>query len=385
MGVTLRVRVYSGSLTDCTTPKMVVLLPIISYWSIMNPKIFLLTGWLSLTIYSTVAQTTYPTIGQIVRVDPRLDKLILKDARIEVLATGFMWTEGPVWVRNRDGRPAGAGSSASQPGEYLLFSDVPQNTIFKLTEKEGVTTFLKPSGYTGVGTYGDEPGSNGLTIDAQGRLIACEHGDRRVSAMPLNGGGGKLTLADNYNGKRFNSPNDVVAHRDGSYYFTDPPYGLPKKEKDPIRETDGFGVYRIAPTGKVTLITNELTRPNGIALSPDQKTLYVAQSDPERPVIMAYPLLADGSAGKGRAVFGAEGLKKQGLAGGFDGMKVDRDGNLWATGPGGVLVLSPAGEFLGHINIGGATANCAWGDDGSTLYITADMYLCRLKTTTGGW
>ena len=162
--------------------------------------------------------TPFPTIGQIVRVDPRLDKLIPADAKVEVLASGFVWTEGPIWVKDQ---------------ACLLFSDVPQNTIFKWTEKEGVTPFLKPSGYTGVGPYSDEPGSNGLTIDRQGRLIACEHGDRRVTAMPLNGSGGKRTLADNFNGKRFNSPNDVVAHSNGSYYFTDPPYGMPKKEKDP--------------------------------------------------------------------------------------------------------------------------------------------------------
>ncbi|MBC3786069.1 SMP-30/gluconolactonase/LRE family protein [Spirosoma utsteinense] len=342
----------------------------------MNAKPILMASLLAVSFYPVLAQTPYPAIGQIVRTDPRLDKLIPKNAQIEVLASGFMWTEGPVWVK---------GSSP-----YLLFSDVPQNTIFKWTEKEGVSPFLKPSGYTGLGTYGDEPGSNGLTIDGNGQLIACEHGDRRVTAMPINGIGGKRTLADNYKGKRFNSPNDVVAHPDGSYYFTDPPYGLPKKEKDPSRETTDFGVYRIAPArgdqpGVVSLLTNELTRPNGIALSPDQKTLYVAQSDPERPMIMAYPMQADGSVGKGRVVFGAEGLKKQGLSGGFDGMKVDREGNLWATGPGGVLIVSSAGELLGHINIGGATANCAWGDDGSTLYITADMYLCRVKTTARGW
>ena len=341
----------------------------------MKTLFFLLTNLFAAVLSPAGAQSTYPTIGQIVRADPRLDKLIPKNAKIDVLATGFEWSEGPIWVQSRGDRA----------GSYLLFSDVPQNTIFKWTEKDGLSTFLKPSGYTGLGAYGDEPGSNGLTIDRQGRLIACEHGDRRVTAMPLNGVGGKRTLADNYKGKRFNSPNDVVAHTDGSYYFTDPPYGLPKKENDPSRETDGFGVYRIAPTGAITLITNELTRPNGIALSPDEKTLYVAQSDDANPVVMAYPLQADGSAGKGRVVFGATELKKQGLRGGFDGMKVDRDGNLWVTGSGGVLVLSPTGEFLGHINIGGATANCAWGDDGSTLYITADMYLCRVKTTARGW
>ncbi|GAB3998049.1 SMP-30/gluconolactonase/LRE family protein [Spirosoma daeguense] len=347
----------------------------------MKTTVLLFTGWLATSLAPAVAQTTpLPTIGQVVRADPRLDKLIPAESKIEVLADGFMWTEGPVWVKNE---------------AYLLFCDIPQNTIYKWTDKEGVTTFLKPSGFSGVGTYGDEPGSNGLAIDKQGRLIACEHGDRRISAMPLAGGGGKRTLADNFNGKRFNSPNDVVVHSSGSYYFTDPPYGMPKKEKDPGRETDGYGVYRIAPErggvpGVVSIVVSDLTRPNGIALSPDEKTLFVAQSDPMRPVVMAYPLQADGSVGKGRIVFGPDNMKKQGLEGGFDGMKVDRDGNLWVTGSGGVLVLAPTQgtgsyDFLGHIKIGAATANCAWGDDGTVLYITADMYLCRIRTTAKGW
>jgi gluconolactonase len=341
----------------------------------MKIKCILLASFLTLALRPTIAQPTpYPTIGQVVRADPRLDKLIPKEANIEVLASGFDWTEGPVWVKS---------------DKYLLFCDIPKNSVFKWTEKEGISTFLKPSGYTGTGTYSDEPGSNGLTIDRQGRLISCEHGDRRISAMSFSGGG-KRTLADNFNGKRFNSPNDVVAHSNGSYYFTDPPYGMPKKEKDPSRETDGFGVYRIAPDragvpGAVSIVVGDLSRPNGIALSPDEKTLYVAQSDPDNPLVMAYPLQADGSVGKGKALFGMDGMKKQGLAGGFDGMKVDRDGNLWVTGANGVLVLTAAGDFLGHIKTGVATANCAWGDDGSTLYITADMYLCRIKTTAKGW
>lgn len=340
----------------------------------MKTQTLLMTAWLATALVPAVAQPMYPTIGQIVRADPRLDKLIPADAKIEVLASGFIWSEGPVWVKN---------------GNYLLFSDVPQNTIFRWTEKDGLSPFLKPSGYTGVGAYSEEPGSNGLTIDPQGRLIACEHGDRRISALPLDGSGGKRTLADNFNGKRLNSPNDVVAHSNGSYYFTDPPYGMPKREKD-VAETGIYGVYRIGPDrgdgpGKVTVIANDLTRPNGVALSPDEKTLYVAQSDGTNPVVMAYPLQADGSAGKGRVVWGAEGMKKQGLQGGFDGMKVDRDGNLWITGGRGVLVVSAAGEFLGHIKTGVGTANCAWGDDGRTLYITADMYLCRVKTSARGW
>ncbi len=324
----------------------------------------------------------YPAIGQIIRLDPRLDRLLPADARIEVLASGFIWSEGPIWVPD-------SVTTANLAGGFLLFSDVPANTVFKWTERGGVEPFLKPSGYTGLGTYSEEPGSNGLTLDRQGRLIFCEHGDRRVSAMPLRGGG-KITLADRYEGHRFNSPNDVVSHSDGSFYFTDPPYGLPNRENAPSRETSLFGVYRIAPSrngqaGAVSLVIPDLTRPNGIALSPDEKLLYIGQSDPARPVIMAYPLRADGTVGPGRVLFDGSPLNRQGLPGAFDGLKVDRAGNLWATGPGGIVVLSPAGELLGRISTGEATANVAWGDDGQTLYITADMYLCRVRTTTKGF
>lgn len=336
-----------------------------------HPYFFSLTVATTL-ICSSVALAQaipYPTIGRVVRTDSRLDKLIPKEATIEVLSSGFVWAEGPVWVKS---------------GNYLLFSDVPQNTVYKWTDKEGLSTFIKPSGYTGVLPYGDEPGSNGLTIDSKGLLISCEHGDRRISAMPLNGQGGKRTLSDNYKGKRFNSPNDVVAHSNGSYYFTDPPYGMPKKDKDPTRETELFGVYRIAPAGETSLVVSDLVRPNGIALSPDEKILYVAQSDMEQPVIMAYPIKADGTVGTGRVFYDIKTLASQGLKGVPDGLKVDRDGNIWTTGPLGVLVISPEGTLLGRIETGVATANCGWGDDGSTLYITADMYLCRIRTTAKG-
>ncbi|TAE33415.1 MAG: SMP-30/gluconolactonase/LRE family protein [Cytophagales bacterium] len=329
---------------------------------------------LFLTLTSHAQKPPRPTIGRIVRLDPRLDKLIPKDAQIEVLASGFVWAEGPVWIKQ---------------GNYLLFSDVPQNTVFRWSEADGLTTFLKPSGYTGTGPYSDEPGSNGLTLDAQGQLVSCEHGDRRVSIMPLTGGG-KRTLADNFEGRRFNSPNDVAVHSNGSYYFTDPPYGLAKKEADPTRETPLFGVYRatLAENGKtasIALVVNDLTRPNGIAFSPDEKVLYIAQSDPARPVIMAYPMQPDGSAGKGRVLFDAMPLLKQNLPGLPDGLKTDRDGNIWSTGPGGVLVIAPDGTLLGRIDTGQATANCGWGDNGQTLYITADGYLCRIKTSARGW
>jgi gluconolactonase len=314
-------------------------------------------------------QNSYPTLGKIIKYDNALDKLIAPDAKIEVLSSGYIWTEGPVWVKN---------------GNYLLFSDVPANTVFKWKEKEGISTFLKPSGYTGTGIYSNEPGSNGLTINQKGELVSCEHGDRRVSVMPLSGGG-KRTLADNFQGKRFNSPNDVVQHSSGAYYFTDPPYGLPKQEKDGSREINEFGVYRVGMDGKVTQVVSDLSRPNGLAFSPDEKILYVAQSDPDKAFIMAYLVQTDGSLSNGKVFFDATPMAKEGKLRGLpDGLRVDKQGNIFSTGPGGVMVISSEGKLLGIINTGEATANCTWGDDGSTLYITADMYLCRVKTLTKG-
>ncbi len=330
-------------------------------------RLFLLISTSFLSSHFSMTQNNYPVIGKITRLDPRLDKLIDITTRPEVLASGFIWSEGPVWIKE---------------GGYLLFSDVPQNTVFKWKEKEGLSVFLKPSGYTGTGKYSNEPGSNGLTLNAKGELVSCEHGDRRVSAMPLVGGG-KRTLADNYQGKRFNSPNDVVQKSDGSYYFTDPPYGLPKQENDPTRELTAAGVYRIAPDGKVTMVVSDLNWPNGLAFSPDEKLLYVSQSDPKKAVIMVYPVLADGSLGKGKVFFDATSFTSN-MTGLPDGMRIDKNGNLFATGPGGVMILAPDGTLLGRIETGEPTANCTFGDDGSTLYLTSNMYLCRIRTKTTG-
>ena len=319
---------------------------------------------------ATFAQTNYPTLGKVVRIDPSLDKLISPDAKIEVLSSGYQWSEGPVWVKD---------------GGYLLFSDVPANTIYRWKEGDkSATPFLKPSGYTGMGRYSNEPGSNGLIINQKGELVACEHGDRRISAMPLKVGG-KFSLADNFQGKRFNSPNDIVQHSSGSYYFTDPPYGLDKYENDLSREIDIFGVYRIGTDGKVSVATAELQRPNGLAFSPDEKILYVAQSDPNRAIIMAYPVQADGSLGVGKIFYDVTPIVKEGKLKGLpDGLKLDKKGNLFATGPGGILIISPEGKLLGRIDNNEPTANCAWGDDGSTLYITSNMHLSRIKTLTVG-
>jgi gluconolactonase len=313
----------------------------------------------------------FPTLGEIHRFESDLDKLLAKDARLEVIASGFDWTEGPVWV------PA----NGDQPG-HLLFSDIPRNSVYKWVEGLGTSLYLKPSGYTGVADYGAEPGCNGLVLDSEGRLVSCEHGDRRVSV--LTEGGGKRTLVDNYQGKRLNSPNDAVYHSSGDLYFTDPPYGLPNRWDDPRRELEFCGVYRLSKDGKLTLLTDEMTRPNGIGLSPDEKTLYVAQSDPEAAVWMTFPIKSDGTLGMGSVLHDAtESVGK--LPGLPDGMAIDQQGNLFATGPGGVYIFSPDGKLLGRISTGEKTANCTFGgQDGSILYMTADTYICRIPTKTKG-
>ena len=320
----------------------------------------------------TTGTEPLPTVGSIERLDPRLDALVPPGATIEVLAMGFEWSEGPVWVASdRGGLPAGC----------LLFSDIPNNRIHRWRPGHGVDVFLEPSGFTGPGDYGREPGSNGLTLDREGRLILCEHGDRRVSR--LEPGGGKRTLADSWEGRRLNSPNDVVVHSSGAIYFTDPPYGLPNRWDDPRRELDFCGVYRLSPDGTLALLCRTMTRPNGLAFAPDEKTLYVAQSDPAQPIWKAFRVGPDGMLDEGRIFFDATTLAKtrRGLP---DGLKVDAAGNLFATGPGGVLVFAPDGTHLGTLLTGQATANCCFGDDGRTLYITADALLCRVRLAPPG-
>lgn len=309
----------------------------------------------------------HETIGAIVRIDPRLDELIARDAVIEKLAEGFEWSEGPVWDRK---------------GGYLLFSDIPNNRVVKWSPTEGTSVFLEPAGYTGEKPRGGEPGSNGLLLDAQGRLVLCQHGDRRIARLAADGS--FETLVDNYQDRRLNSPNDAVFHSNGDLYFTDPPYGLLGLNNDPSKQLDFNGVYRLTKQGQLTLLTKEMSFPNGIALSPDEKTLYVANSDPKRAIWMAFDLNDDGTLGSGRvfADVTADVGQRKGLP---DGLKVDADGNLFATGPGGVWIFTADGTPLGRIDTGEATANCAWGDDGSTLYITADMALCRVKTKTKGF
>ena len=297
------------------------------------------------------------------RLDPAFDKLVPPAAQIEKLAEGFVWSEGPTWFQGS-----------------VVFSDVPENIIYQW--KPGATkatVFMQPSGMLKPTPGFREQGSNGLGTDAQGRLLICQHGERRVARVEKDGT--QTSLADKFEGKRFNSPNDLAVRKSGDIYFTDPPYGLAKLNDSPLKEIAWNGVYRIGTDGKVALVVKDITFPNGIGLSPDEKILYVAVSDGKAPRVMAYDLQPDGSAANGRVFFDAKPVQGKGSC---DGLKVDAQGNVWATGPGGVLVISPAGKLLGRLLTNQATGNCCWGDDGSTLYITADMFLCRVKTAVKG-
>ena len=316
---------------------------------------------ISETLQSTAAD--YGTLGKIERLDAQLDQIVTPGTKIEVLAKGFTWSEGPVWVGERE-------------SGHLLFSDIPRNTIFKWHEASGVTVFMNPSGYTGVDYYGLEPGANGLTLDPSGRLTLCEHGDRRVSVLTT--GGGKRTLADHYQGKRLNSPNDLVFDRDGNLFFTDPPYGLPNREKDSRRELDFCGVYRLSTQGELTLVSTQLDRPNGIGFSPDQTQLYVAQSDPSNPIWMSFPVLEDKTLGSGKVLYDAKRFMGE-YPGLPDGLAVHSSGLIFGSGPGGIYIITPEGKLLGRIITGGRTSNCAFGPGEKELYITADSNLCRVQ------
>ncbi|MGV3502981.1 MAG: SMP-30/gluconolactonase/LRE family protein [Adhaeribacter sp.] len=316
---------------------------------------------------TSASEKVYPTTGSIIRNDERLDQVIKPGAAIEVLAEGFDWSEGPLWLPEQ---------------KKLLFSDIPPNKIYEWSEEGGKKLYLTPSGYTGKEPRGGEPGSNALILNSRGQLVLCQHGDRRMARLdaPLDAPQPAfVTLADKYQGKRFNSPNDAVYKSNGDLYFTDPPYGLEKNIDDPAKEIPFQGVFRLGKDGRVYLLTQELSRPNGLAFSPNEKILYVANSDPDRAIWMAYDVNAFGSLTRGRVFFDATplvGKEKPGLP---DGLKVNRQGYLFATGPGGVLVFNANAEHLGTINTGQATSNCAFNEDESVLYITADSYLMRVK------
>lgn len=318
------------------------------------------------TVHTSSARETMDPPGPaIVRLDARLDQIVSTNAELETVADGFSWAEGPVWNR---------------AGNYLLFSDVPNNRIIKWKAGERATVFLQRSGYTEPQPFtGREPGSNGLTFDKQGRLVFCQHGDRRISRLEKNGT--RTTLVDNYQGKRLNSPNDLVYKSNGDLYFTDPPFGLPATFDDPKKELPFQGVYRLSRDGKLTLLTTEVKAPNGIAFSPDEKKLYVADS--ARALWFVFEVKQDGTLSPGRVLFDGAEVSK-GRPGVADSLKVDVFGNIFAAAPGGLFIFAPDGTLLGRFDLGTATGNCAWGEDGSTLFITSNTRIYRIRLKTHG-
>lgn len=307
------------------------------------------------------------TIGTIERLDAELNSLISEGAVIEIISEGYEWSEGPVWVSSH---------------KMLLWSDVPTNTIHKWTEEKGTEVYLTPSGYTGsVPSTSAEPGSNGLLLSSDNKLVLCQHGDRRMAVMdaPLDQPSPTFkTIADQYDGKRFSSPNDAAYRSNGDLFFTDPPYGLPKHAEDPTKEIPFQGVYKVTTTGDVVLMTDSITRPNGIALTPDEKTLVVANSDPAKAIWYAFDFTADDLLTNARIFYDAteNGKTEKGLP---DGFKFDRAGNMYASGPGGIWIFNKTGKVIGKIKLPNPAANCALADDDKTLYITNDMYVLRVK------
>jgi len=312
-------------------------------------------------------EKTYPTVGHIERLAIELDQIIPKDAQIEVVGSGMVWSEGPLWIPSK---------------QWVLCSDVKENRIHKWTPTEGFTTFLEPSGFTGEVTDSREKGSNGLTLAPNGDLVMCQHGDRRVARLlsDLDNPTPKFeTIVDNYEGKKFNSPNDLIYDSHGNLYFTDPPFGLSEAMMDdPKKELAFQGVFKYSKDGVLTLLTKEMSRPNGLALSPDEKTLYVSNADVTKAIWMAFPLLADGQLGEGKILHDATALTATEI-GVPDGVKVDKQGNIFTAGPGGLWIFAPDGKVLGKIKPGEWVSNCNFDENGKTLYITADDYLMRVK------
>jgi gluconolactonase len=300
--------------------------------------------------------------SKIIRLDPAFDALVPKDAKIEKVATGFNFTEGPLW------RPEGV----------LWFSDVPGNLVRSLTPTGQVKVIVQNAGGVATSPSGAFIGPNGMISDKDGEVLLCQHGARRIVRI---GKDMKITpYLDKFEGHRFNSPNDLVYRSDGALYFTDPPYGLTGQDDDPAKELKFNGVFLYAH-GSLKPIVTDLTRPNGIALSPDEKTLYVANSDEAKRFWMRYDVAADGAVSNGRKFYDLAGAKEQGIP---DGMKVDSKGNVYASGPEGVWVFSANGKHLGTIQPGETAANCAWGDDGKTLYITATSSVYRIRVAVPG-
>lgn len=297
--------------------------------------------------------------GGILRVDSAFDVLVPAAAKIEKVAGGFQFTEGPLWFKDSGN---------------VWFSDVQGNVTRQLAPDGTVTEILKPGGYDGKDApEGAFIGPNGMTFDKDGNVLICQHGNRRIARRGKSGV--LTTLVDRFEGKRLNSPNDLVYKSDGALYFTDPPYGLIKQDEDPKKELAFNGIYRLRG-GKLTLLNKEMSRPNGIAFSPDERWLYVANSDSARKVWMKFPVMEDGTLGPGRVFADVTAEQSEGLP---DGLKVDSKGNVWATGPGGVWIFSPDGKHLGTIKPTEVPANCTFAEEGGVLWMTARTSVYRIK------
>ena len=299
---------------------------------------------------------------KILRLDQKLDAIVATDTTIEAIASGFTWSEGPLWIED---------------GNFLLFTDVPKNRIYRWSRKDGLTIFMEPSGAPSNPEIFREPGANGLIKSSQNdHILVANHGQRAITELSLTTRQWKV-VTDRFEGKRFNSPNDLVMASDGSLYFTDPPYGLKGLDASPYKEQPVNGVYRLAPNGDVTRLT-DLSFPNGVALSPDEATLYVANSDPQAPLIVSYPLLSPSRLGRPSILHNGSQDVAEGKPGLPDGMAIDKDGNIFATAPGGVHIISPDGQLLGKIDTGTANANCTIGENGQALYIAAHHRILRI-------
>jgi gluconolactonase len=326
----------------------------------------LLSFLFAFSILHCMAQTTYKTIGVIESFDPSIEKIVSKDAKAEIIAEGFDWSEGPLWVEKY---------------KMLLFSDVPKNTIYKWTAKNGKEVFLKPSGYTSDVERGGEMGSNGLLCDKKGRLVMCQHGDRRMARMeaPLDKPQPNfVTIASKYEGKRISSPNDACYNSKGELFFTDPPYGLPgRNDNDPAKEIKWNGVYKVKSNGDVILLIDSLSRPNGIAFFPGEKKILVANSDPRKPNWYVYDVDGD-KLTNGKIFYSDAGYDRK-LPGLPDGLKIDKKGNVFAAGPGGIHFFNDQGKLLGMLKLPDATSNVALSADEKTIYITNNRQVLRLQ------
>jgi gluconolactonase len=308
-------------------------------------------------------------VGHITVYDPSFATIVASDARIEKIADGMTWSEGPTWVRN---------------GGYLLFSDVPKNRMYRWSSRDGLSVFLEPSGYAGKddGTL-REAGSNGLLAEPQGTVLLADSGSRSIARLDLRTKK-KQELASRFERHRFNSPNDIARRNDGVLFFTDPPYGLKDIDRSPLRELSFSGVFRLDKGGSVHLIDDSLKYPNGVALSPDGRRLYIANSDPARPIWMVYRLGAKGNVIEKHQLADASDLVQAGGMGNPDGMCMDAAGRLFASAPGGLLVMDADGKRLGRIQTGSVVSNCEFGDDGHMLYMTSSDFIARVRVLTTG-